>query len=128
MKKILLDTTAYSYLRNGNSDVLDAIAQAEQVYISIVTLGELYVGFRGGKKQKKNLRILNNFINSQSVNVLNTSNETAEFYAEIKINLKKAGTPLPTNDIWIAAHVFETGSTLITYDKHFQKIPGLMIW
>jgi tRNA(fMet)-specific endonuclease VapC len=54
--------------------------------------------------------------------------DTSEFFASIKNNLSKAGKPLPINDIWIAAHCMETGSMLITYDKHFLEIPGLLIW
>ena len=60
--------------------------------------------------------------------MLDASQETSQIFAEIKYNLKKAGTPIPINDVWIAAHTFETGSVLITYDAHFEKVAGLRIW
>ena len=56
------------------------------------------------------------------------SQETAEIYSDIKMALKKKGTPIPLNDVWIAAHTVETGAKLITYDSHFLKVPGLRVW
>ena len=46
-------------------------------------------------------------------------------FGRIAAALRKAGTPIPTNDIWIAAHVFETGAELITFDRHFDSVRGL---
>jgi tRNA(fMet)-specific endonuclease VapC len=107
--------------------VLDILADAEIVYMSIFVLGELYDGFKGGKKEKYNLNILNKFLEKSSVKILNATRETAEFFAFIKHNLKKQGKPLPINDVWIAAHTLESGSTLVTFDKHFTYIEGLKV-
>jgi tRNA(fMet)-specific endonuclease VapC len=60
--------------------------------------------------------------------VVSATYDTSELLASIKDNLRKAGKPLPLNDIWRAAHCMETGSMLITYDKHFLEIPGLLVW
>ena len=65
---------------------------------------------------------------AQSVKILNATAETAEVFGMVKQNLKKAVTPLPINDVWIAAHAVETGSTLVTYDNHFKKIAGIRRW
>ena len=65
---------------------------------------------------------------AQSVKILNATAETAEVFGMVKQNLKKAVTPLPINDVWIAAHALETGSTLVTYDNHFKKIAGIRRW
>jgi predicted nucleic acid-binding protein len=46
----------------------------------------------------------------------------------VKQGLKKGGMPLPINDVWIAAHTLETGSTLVTYDNHFKNVAGLRLW
>ncbi len=128
MKKILLDTNACSNYLRGSKDVLDALSRADIVYMSATVLGELFSGFKGGTKERWNKDILNTFLEKPTVSILNTTIETAEIFAEIKTSLKKTGTPLPINDIWIASHAFETGSVLITFDDHFKKIPGLRVW
>lgn len=128
MKKIVIDTNAYTKLLAGEEDVLDVIGSAEIVYISIFVLGELYAGFAGGTKERNNKDALNRFLLKPPVKTLNATSETAKIFGMVKQELKKAGTPLPINDVWIAAHTLETGSTLITYDKHFKKIAGLRRW
>ena len=71
---------------------------------------------------------MNRFLLKPSVKILNATSETAEVFGVLKQDLKKAGTPLPINDVWIAAHALETGSILITYDDHFKKIAGMRRW
>ena len=128
MKKILVDTNAYTRLLTGQEDVLDVIGSAETVYMSIFVFGELYAGFAGGTKERGNKDTLNRFLLKPSVKILNATSETAEVFGMVKQDLKRAGTPLPINDVWIAAHALETGSTLITYDSHFKNIAGLRRW
>ena len=126
--KIVLDTNAYTRLLTGDEHVLDVIGTAETVYMSIFVLGELYAGFAGGTKERENKDTLNRFLLKPSVKILNASAETAEVFGMVKQDLKKAGTPLPINDVWIAAHTLETGSTLVTFDDHFNKIAGVRRW
>ena len=128
MKKIVLDTNAYIRLLTGEEAVLDVIGTAKTVFMSIFVLGELYAGFAGGTKERGNKDTLNRFLLKPSVKILNATSETAEVFGLVKQNLKKAGTPVPINDVWIAAHALETGSTLISYDKHFKKVSGLRRW
>ena len=128
MKKIVLDTNAYTRLLAGDEDVLDVIGTAETLYMSIFVIGELYAGFAGGTKERGNKDTLNRFLLKPSVKILNATCETAEVFGLVKQDLKKAGTPLPINDVWIAAHALETGSILVTYDGHFKKIAGLRRW
>ena len=128
MKKILLDTNAYARLLAGDEHVLDVVASAEVVFMSIFVLGELYAGFAGGTKERGNKETLDSFLLKPTVKILNATSETAKVFGMVKQDLKKAGTPLPINDVWIAAHALETGSALITYDTHFRKIPGLRRW
>lgn len=128
MKKILLDTNAYvSYLR-GDDKVLDYLARAENVYMSVFVLGELFAGFKAGKKEKENRRILEKFLQKPTVSILEATVETADIFGLIMALLRQTGKPLPINDIWIAAHALETGSVLVTYDEHFRMIPGLRLW
>lgn len=128
MKKIVIDTNAYTKLLAGEEDVLDVIGSAEIIYMSIFVLGELYAGFAGGTKERDNKDALNRFLLKPPVKTLNATSETAKIFGMVKQELKKAGTPFPINDVWIAAHTLETGSTLITYDSHFKKIAGLRWW
>ena len=128
MKKILLDTNAISSLFRGDKKVLEEIIEADRVYISIFVLGELFSGFKGGNKENENYLLIKDFISKSTVKTINGTMETAEIFSEIKNKLKVNGTPLPINDIWIAAHSIETGSVLITYDKHFDEISGLRKW
>lgn len=128
MKKILLDTNAYTRFLAGNEDVLDVIAAAETIYMSIFVLGELHAGFAGGKRVAENKETLQRFLLKPPIKILNATTDTAEVFGFVKNNLRAAGTPIPINDVWIAAHSIETGSNIITFDSHFKKIAGLRVW
>jgi tRNA(fMet)-specific endonuclease VapC len=128
MRALLLDTNAYSKYLRGDPRILDALALAGLVYMSVFVLGELLAGFRAGTKVKANRNILERFLAKPVVRVLDATRETAEYFGLIKAALKKAGQPIPLNDVWIAAHALETGSVLVTYDTHFAVVPGLRIW
>ena len=128
MRKIVLDTNAYTRLLRGDENVLHAVASADTVYMSVFVLGELYTGFFGGTKTNENRKLLKRFLSKPTVKILNATSETSEFFGLIKSNLLNAGTPIPINDVWIAAHAMETGSALLTFDQHFKKIKGLREW
>jgi len=128
LKKILIDTNAYSRFLAGDENVLNALAEAEIVYMSVFVIGELYAGFRGGTKQQENTDILKRFLKKPTVRVFNATRKTSEIFGKVKDNLKKAGTPLPINDVWIASHSIEKDAVIVTYDLHFKKIRGLRIW
>jgi tRNA(fMet)-specific endonuclease VapC len=128
MKKILLDTNAYTSCLSGDERVLAAMSAAEIVYISVFVMGELFAGFKGGNRESQNKQLLKRFLQKSTVNILDATGDTSEIFGQVKDSLKRAGTPLPINDVWIASHVIETGSILITYDGHFKKIQGIRIW
>lgn len=128
MTAILLDTNAYVRYLAGDEKVLEALARANRVSMSVFVLGELYSGFRAGDREKKNRQILDLFLAKPGVEVLEATRETAEYFGMIKDGLKKAGRPIPLNDVWIAAHALETASVLVTYDTHFAAVPGLRTW
>jgi tRNA(fMet)-specific endonuclease VapC len=127
MKKILLDTNAYSAYMHGDEAVLSALGTADVVYLSIIIIGELLTGFAGGTREQENRRQLERFKSKSTVKILNATEDTAEIFAAIKHALKKAGTPIPLNDIWIASHAVETGSVLVSYDGHFKNVTGLRL-
>ena len=128
MKNILLDTNCYSAYLSGDERVLNVLVEAESVYMSIFVLGELFAGFRGGSKMQQNLNYLKRFLAKKTVKILDATMETSEIFGDLKEKLKKNGSPIPINDVWVAAHALETSSVLITYDAHFQNITGLRRW
>jgi tRNA(fMet)-specific endonuclease VapC len=128
MMKILLDTNAYSAFMTGDQSVFDHIIEAERIYLSTIMIGELFAGFLGGRRAAENIEELKCFLKKDGVIALDVTMETSEIFGEIKAALKQQGKMIPINDIWIAAHVFETGSKLITYDTHFKQINGLRLW
>jgi tRNA(fMet)-specific endonuclease VapC len=128
VRKVLLDTSAYAALLGGDEAVLDAIAEASQVFMSIFVLGELLAGFLGGRRERENRERLEAFLGKPTVIVIDATRDTADIFGRIKDRLRRAGTPIPINDVWIAAHANEHGAETITYDRHFTFIPGLLLW
>ena len=128
MRAVLLDTNAYVRFLAGDERVLASLAGAGHVYLSVFVLGELLAGFRLGTKERPNRQLLERFLGKPGVAVLEATRETAEYFGLIKSALKKAGQPIPLNDVWIAAQALETGAVLITYDLHFAVVPGLRTW
>lgn len=128
MTRVLLDTNAYAAFCSGDQRILDVLAGAEAVYLSIIVVGELHAGFRGGGRRQENERLLKEFLAKPTVSPLPLTLETAEVFGEIKDRLKRAGTPIPANDLWLAAQAVETGSVLVSYDSHFRRVPGLRLW
>jgi tRNA(fMet)-specific endonuclease VapC len=128
MKKILLDTNAYVRFLRGDEKVMAALARADSVFMSVFVLGELFAGFKAGSKEKTNRQLLERFLLKSTVSVVEATIETADVFGFVMSSLRKSGTPIPINDVWIAAHCLETGSTLVTYDDHFALIPGLRLW
>ena len=90
--------------------------------VPAVTLGELRFGFLGGAHRTRNETELSEFLAASPVEVVPVDDAVARCYAEIVADLKRAGTPIPTNDAWIAACAAHTGSTVLTSDGHFEQI------
>ncbi len=125
MKKILIDTNIYSLAMRGDTNVVSTLRKIDLIAFAAISIGELYSGFKGGNRETENREELNIFLDSPRVVVHEIDVETADFYASILNNLKVADTPIPTNDIWIAAVAFQHGYKIFTKDKHFNSIPGL---
>ena len=123
--RLVLDTSAYSHLRRGREEVIDAVARADTVYLPATVLGELEAGFRLGNRHRENRRSLGAFLDEPFVEIITTDSEVALRYGEIFFQLRDAGTPIPVNDIWIAAAVVASGANLLTFDADFDRVPGL---
>ncbi|MBW1959518.1 MAG: type II toxin-antitoxin system VapC family toxin [Deltaproteobacteria bacterium] len=124
--KILLDTSAYVGFKRKIEEVVDIIASAESILFSPIVLGELMFGFRNGNRFKENMVDLNNFLEHEVVEFIQIGKTTSDRYSRIALHLKRQGTPIPSNDIWIAAQAMEHGAELITLDRHFENITGLV--
>lgn len=128
MKRILLDTNAYTAFLTGDKRVLNALTEAETAFLSAIVIGELYAGFCGGNRLKENKALLARFLQKSNVRVLDVTAETGEVFGQIKNELQKAGTPIPLNDVWLAAQAMETGSVIVSFDAHFDHVSGLRRW
>jgi tRNA(fMet)-specific endonuclease VapC len=124
--KILLDTSAYVGFKVGAHEVVDIIVKSQHIVFSPVVLGELMFGFYNGTRFKQNMEDLNEFLRHEIVEFIPLGELTADRYSRIAHQLRKKGTPIPTNDIWIAAQAMEHGAELITSDRHFEQLPGLV--
>jgi len=123
--KVLLDTNAYSAMMRGHAEVARFVRNAEQVVLSVVVIGELLFGFRLGARLRKNMDELETFVANPYVAVAAVTRTTADRFARIAAALRAKGRPIPTNDIWIAAHAMETGAELLSFDAHFEAVDGL---
>ena len=123
--KLVLDTNAYSGMMRGDEAVVQHVVRAEQILLSSIVAGELLFGFRQGTRLKKNLAELDTFLDNPNVNLLPVTMTTADRFGRIAVALRTKGKPIPTNDIWIAAHAFEVGADLLSFDQHFGHIDGL---
>ena len=123
--KLLLDTNAYVDLMQGRPDLADRMRRAERIYLSAVVAGELIFGFRNGNRYEINLRRLEEFLDNPYVEFLPVTLTTADRFGRIAAELRRKGKPIPTNDIWIAAHTMESGAELVSSDAHFGAIGGL---
>jgi predicted nucleic acid-binding protein len=122
MSRILLDTSAYSAFMRGNPKIKSAIQRADEIYLNPIVLGELLAGFLRGNNERKNREELQELLASPRAGTVSLDEETSERYAVILSDLRDKGTPVPTNDIWIAATAMQHGLKILTTDSHYEKI------
>jgi len=125
--RLLLDSNAFSLLAYGHRHVAELVRGADEVLLSVIVIGELLAGFRRGSRFEQNLADLDAFLDDSFVSVVPVGSVTADRYARISASLRARGRPIPTNDIWIAAHAMETGADLVSADRHFEHVDGL-VW
>jgi tRNA(fMet)-specific endonuclease VapC len=109
----------------GHTEVADRVRRAEGIILSTVVAGELLFGFRAGRRFDENQRQFRRFLDNPYVTILPVSLVTADRFARIGASLRAKGRPIPTNDMWIAAHAQESGAELLSADEHFEAVDGL---
>jgi tRNA(fMet)-specific endonuclease VapC len=125
--RLCLDTSAYSRLMRGRPKLQERLEAADEILLPATMLGEVYAGFHGGNRLEENLSLLATFRRQPGVAIVDTTDNVAQRYATIVATLKRQGTPIPTNDIWIAAAALENGGRMVAYDSHFEAVPGLIV-
>ncbi|MDE2691171.1 MAG: PIN domain-containing protein [Acidobacteriota bacterium] len=123
--RLVLDTSAYSHLRKGHPQVLARLTDAVRVSVPVVVLGELEAAFERGSRAAENRRVLAELLAEPFVNVLNVTPATVRHYARVFVSLRTAGTPIPLNDVWIAACTLECHGHLLTFDQDYLRVPAL---
>lgn len=122
MNRLCLDTSAYSNFQRGHRQTVDCIDGADWIGLPNVVRGELWAGFLLGNRVERNAQALALFLEHAAVEILDVDSKVARIYGEIFVELRRKGTPLPTNDIWIAATAVHAGATVLTFDAHFREV------
>ncbi|MBI3555439.1 MAG: type II toxin-antitoxin system VapC family toxin [Deltaproteobacteria bacterium] len=123
--KLAVDTNAYRAFTEGQAGAVRWVRNADVLGISVPVLAELRFGFLAGSKGRQNEAGLLRFLDSPRVRILECDEQTSHFYSQLKLQLKTQGTPIPINDVWIAALALQHGMTLLTYDRDFNHVPQL---
>lgn len=123
--RLALDTNAYTAVTRGESRFVGLVQAARQICVPFVVIAELRAGFAAGTLGRKNEAVLTRFLATPRVTVLYADDQTTHHYAHIYAQLRRQGTPIPTNDLWIAAIVLQHDLALLTSDAHFSNIPQI---
>jgi tRNA(fMet)-specific endonuclease VapC len=124
--RLALDTNRYVDLCKAVSETVALVEEAEAVLLPFVVLGELRAGFALGRRQADNERTLRRFLLKDGVRVLFADDQTTHHHASVFRQLRKQGTPIPTNDMWLAALVLQHNLALHARDKHFDHLPQIV--
>lgn len=111
----------------GRGAAIDAVRTADEIILVPIVLGELKAGFMRGRRRKTNEEELREFMASPRVRTVPVDEQTADRYALILDDLRRSGTPIPTNDLWIAASAMQHGLRVVTSDAHFQRVHQIVV-
>ena len=126
MNRLLLDTSAYLAFRKGHREAGYWIDGTGEIYLNAVVVGELFGAFLNGRRREQNRADFDNFVASPRVEILKIDEITAERYALISDTLRRAGTPISPNDLWIAASALQHGLGILTFDSDFTRVPQVI--
>ncbi len=121
--RIALDSNRYVDFCRQEPAAVDAIQRADAIFLPFVVVAELRCGFRCGQRAAANERTLAGFLRSERVSVLFPDEVSTHVYADLYASLRRAGTPIPTNDLWVAALCVQHDLVLFSRDAHFDLVP-----
>jgi tRNA(fMet)-specific endonuclease VapC len=123
--RIALDNNRYVDFARGDEEVVEALESAEEIHVPLIVLGELRAGFLVGSRGAENEGVLRKFLLRPGVFVSFPDETTTHHYATVYRQLRQQGTPIPTNDMWIAAIVLQHSFVLYARDRHFDHLPQI---
>jgi|APFre7841882724_1041349.scaffolds.fasta_scaffold11261_3 predicted nucleic acid-binding protein len=124
---VAIDTNAYSGFRRGLAPMVAVLRHVPRIVVPLVVAAELLAGFEAGARAARNREEFSTFLGSRRVVLDQPDLGTAEAYARVYAGLRKRGTPIPTNDLWVAATAIRLKLPLVTLDGHFAKVEGLRV-
>jgi tRNA(fMet)-specific endonuclease VapC len=123
--RIAIDTNRYVDFAKGVAEAVERFRRADQILVPFIVLGELRAGFAGGARGSENEAALVRFLDSRRVDAVFADEETTHHYARLFQQLRRQGTPIPTNDLWIAALTVQHHAQLFARDAHFDHLPQI---
>lgn len=124
--RVALDTNRYTDLCRGDEFVVDIVAAADEIWLPFIVLGELRSGFAVGSQEARNEAVLRRFLLKPGAGILYADEQTTHHYASVYRQLRKQGTPVPTNEMWIAALVLQHSLVLCARDAHFDALAQIV--
>jgi tRNA(fMet)-specific endonuclease VapC len=121
---LILDTSGLIHFLQKQPHAVNALAQADRILVPVIVVGELLAGAQVPSKKNQ---MIQEFLIRPRVAVQVIDADTPTYYAHLLQFLKKRGTPIPTNDLWIAASTMQTGARILTSDAHFLRLPQLLV-
>jgi tRNA(fMet)-specific endonuclease VapC len=123
--RIAIDTNRYVDFAKGLPEAVERFRRADEIFVPFVVLGELRAAFAGGARTGENEANLVRFLDSRRVDLVFADEDTTHHYARLFHQLRRQGTPIPTNDLWIAALVVQHELLLFARDAHFDQLPQI---
>lgn len=123
--KVLIDSNRYFDLMHGSEAVRDFLVAVDEIYVPLIVLAELRGGFAHGTRRLENEARLAHFLRQESVFVLKPDEQTTYLYADLFAYLRGRGTPVPTNDLWIASLALQHNLVLFDRDTDFDRMPQI---
>lgn len=120
---MILDTNALSALAARDTSLIRVIRDAPRLAVTLISLGEYEFGVVQSRQKAALEKWLQVFL--ARADLLMPDRETIAFYAEIRVQLKREGTPIPANDCWIAALARQHKLPVVSRDKHFDFVKGM---